>query len=45
MKHIVALLSTVRTRVIPQDSPNRVICGCCLGEGCECCGFTGWIEY
>ena len=24
---------------------NRSICGCCLGEGCECCGFTGWIYY
>ena len=22
---------------------NRVICGCCMGEGCECCGYTGWI--
>ncbi len=24
---------------------NRVICGCCMGEGCECCGNTGWIYY
>lgn len=24
---------------------NRVFCGCCFGEGCECCKFTGWIYY
>ena len=37
-------LPRVRTRV-PQSGENRVICGCCFGEGCECCGFTGWITY
>lgn len=34
-----------RSRVISADDTNRVICGCCMGEGCECCGFTGWIQY
>ena len=24
---------------------HREVCGCCMGEGCECCGFTGWIYY
>ncbi len=36
-------LPRVRTRVSAQNDGNRVICGCCFGEGCECCGFTGWI--
>lgn len=34
-----------RSKVISADNTNRVICGCCMGEGCECCGFTGWISY
>lgn len=38
-------LPRIRSRVSSQDSENRVICGCCMGEGCECCGFTGWIIY
>lgn len=38
-------LPRVRTRVVSGDSSNRVICGCCMGEGCECCGFKGWIDY
>ncbi len=38
-------LPRVRSRVPSGDSSNRVICGCCMGEGCECCGFKGWIEY
>ena len=37
-------LPKVRFRV-PQSGENRVFCGCCFGEGCECCGFTGWITY
>ncbi len=38
-------LPRVRSRVSSGDDSNRVICGCCMGEGCECCGFKGWIEY
>ena len=38
-------LPKVRSRVSAGDHKNRVICGCCMGEGCECCGFTGWIDY
>ncbi len=38
-------LPRVRSRVSSGNSSNRVICGCCMGEGCECCGFKGWIEY
>lgn len=28
-----------------KENVNRVICGCCWGEGCECCNGTGWIYY
>ena len=38
-------LPRVRTRVLSQDGGKRMICGCCMGEGCECCGFTGWVTY
>ncbi len=38
-------LPRVRSRVASQGGGNRVICGCCFGEGCECCDFTGWITY
>ena len=38
-------LPNVRSRVFSKNIENRVICGCCFGEGCECCGFTGWIRY
>lgn len=38
-------LPRARSRVISADNANRMICGCCLGEGCECCGFTGWVAY
>ena len=38
-------LPRVRSRISTGNSANRVICGCCMGEGCECCKFTGWIEY
>jgi hypothetical protein len=24
---------------------KREMCGCCMGEGCECCGYKGWILY
>lgn len=24
------------------EGGHQVICGCCLGEGCECCNGTGW---
>ena len=35
-------LPRVRTKVA--DENNRMICGCCMGEGCECCNFTGWVS-
>ncbi len=35
-------LPKVRSRV--RTGGSRVICGCCMGEGCECCGYTGWID-
>ena len=38
-------LPRVRTRVLSQDGGNQMICGCCMGEGCECCSFTGWVTY
>ncbi len=25
------------------DTAGRVVCGCCDGTGCSCCGYTGWI--
>ncbi len=28
-----------------ENGMRRIFCGCCMGEGCECCGFTGWIYY
>lgn len=28
-----------------QNDQHKVICGCCFGEGCEYCGFVGWISY
>ena len=34
-------LPRIRTKVA--DKGNRMICGCCMGEGCECCNFTGWV--
>ena len=37
-------LPRVRTRA-PAEGQNRIFCGCCMGEGCDCCGFTGWIFY
>lgn len=33
-----------RVRLHVKTGGNRVICGCCMGEGCECCGYTGWID-
>ena len=38
-------LPKVRSRVVSQDDSKRIFCGCCMGEGCECCHFTGWIDY
>ena len=38
-------LPRARSGVLSGDDTSRVICGCCMGEGCECCGFTGWIQY
>ena len=32
-----------KARYPVKTGQNRVICGCCMGEGCECCGYTGWI--
>ena len=36
-------LPRIRSRVA--DKNSRVICGCCMGDGCECCNFTGWTTY
>ena len=38
-------LPKVRSRVVSQEGSKRIFCGCCMGEGCECCHFTGWIDY
>lgn len=38
-------LPRVRARVVTGEEKNRVICGCCWGEGCECCDGKGWIQY
>ncbi len=39
-------LPRVRSQVIKEDNGlNKEICGCCMGEGCECCNFQGWIFY
>ena len=38
-------LPRARTRVPSANETNRVICGCCMGDGCECCGFTGWVRH
>lgn len=38
-------LPSVRSRVASQDGERRIFCGCCMGEGCPCCNFTGWITY
>ena len=37
-------LPRVRSRVRSGDD-KRMICGCCMGEGCECCKFTGWVDW
>lgn len=34
-------LPRIRTKVA--DKGSRMICGCCMGDGCECCNFTGWV--
>lgn len=36
-------LPRIKSRV--GGSGKRVICGCCMGEGCERCNFTGWVDY
>lgn len=36
-----ALPRPKRTQVTAEQTGNRVICGCCMGDGCECCDFTG----
>ena len=38
-------LPRARSPVMSKDGSRRVICGCCMGEGCECCHFTGWIDW
>jgi uncharacterized protein YraI len=38
-------LPRIRSRVVSGDGSKRIFCGCCMGEGCECCHFTGWIDY
>lgn len=37
----------IRSRVATdaERTQNRVICGCCMGEGCECCDYVGWIYF
>ncbi len=37
-------LPRARTRVASGNGTNRVTCGCCMGEGCECCGYKGWVS-
>ncbi len=34
-------LPRIRTKVA--DKSSRMICGCCMGDGCECCNFTGYV--
>lgn len=34
-----------RSQVIEPGKMNRKMCGCCMGEGCDCCGMSGWIYY
>lgn len=39
-------LPAARSPVLAEGNGLRKeICGCCMGEGCECCGFKGWIFY
>ena len=39
-------LPAVRSPVRDEGNGLRKeICGCCMGEGCECCGMKGWIYY
>ncbi len=39
-------LPSLRSPVLTEDNGLRKeICGCCMGEGCECCDFRGWIWY
>ncbi|MBQ9197610.1 MAG: SH3 domain-containing protein [Clostridia bacterium] len=40
-----SVVSSRAPATVNNDGQNRVICGCCWGEGCECCGGTGWIYY
>ncbi len=39
-------LPQVRSQVKKEDNGlKKRVCGCCMGEGCECCGYKGWIYY
>ncbi|MCR4707294.1 MAG: peptidoglycan-binding protein [Clostridiales bacterium] len=39
-------LPRIRSQTRKADGTRRKeICGCCMGEGCECCDFTGWIVF
>lgn len=38
-------LPRVRAHVPVGDTGRREICGCCMGDGCECCDFKGYISY
>ena len=39
-------LPAARSPVLTEGNGlHKEICGCCMGEGCECCGFKGWIFY
>ncbi len=38
-------LPRIRAHVPIGDTGRREICGCCMGEGCECCDFKGYISY
>ena len=38
-------LPRVRSRVKKEDGKTgKTLCGCCMGAGCECCGYLGWVE-
>ena len=38
-------LPRVRAHVPVGGTGRREICGCCMGDGCECCDFKGYISY
>lgn len=32
-----------RSQVVTEQTNRRRICGCCMGDGCDCCNYTGWL--